>query len=180
MSLRATVISVGFLVAAGCKDDALPKFTPALMPPAASPLVLGKSTESDVLAKLGPARPAASPDDRVREIAKHEKLGGNGIVAYNEHPSIFINEPGFGEFYLWAEADNSVPVLGHFSIKQDQPCAWLAANVGKLEGAENCPGNRVRGIRGETGYLCLVMDDGRVVHAECGGSTISYSIGKKR
>lgn len=173
------VLGVGLAIAsAGCKSESLPKFTPALMPPSASPLVLGASTEADVIAKLGPAKPA-TPEGRVREIKKDKSLGGEGTVAFNDHPSVYIEEPGVGGFYLWSEGGGA-PVLGQFEIKAPEGCAWLQEHVGKLDGARKCPGNRKTGVTAQSGYVCMQLDDGRVVHAECGEHSIGYFIGKKR
>jgi hypothetical protein len=167
------------LVSIGCgKSSSLPKLTPALMPPSASPLVLGASTEADLIAKLGPAKPA-TPEGREREISRDKQFGGEGQVQFNEHASIRINEPGVGEFYLWADGGRT-PVLGRFDIKAPEGCAWLKDNVAKLDGARSCPGNRKTGVTGDNGYVCMQLDDGRVVHAECSTNSISYWIGKKR
>lgn len=157
-------------VGCGSKSDSLPKLTPELMPPAASPLFLGKSTEADVLAKVA--------KDPAPEVKKDKSLGGDGQVMFNEHKSIWIGQEAFGEAYLWSDGGGA-PVLGRLALKQTDACAWVNEHIGKLEGAKNCPGNRKTGASNGTSYFCASLDD-HVVHIECSGTTIEYWLGKKR
>ena len=166
---------IAVALAACGKSDSRPTFTPALMPPSAAPLVLGQSVEADVIAKFGAEM----------EISRDKSLGGTEQVGFNEHAAILIQRRPGTELYLWTQAD-ATPRLGRFTIQAPEGCAWVHDHIGTLSGARNCPGNRKTGKMTdksgttESGYYCLAMPDGRVVHVECGGTVIEYWIGKKR
>ena len=142
-------------LATGCKSSR-PKFTPELMPPSAKPLVLGTSTETDVLAKA----PGA-------EVHKDKSLGGDQIVEFNDHKAVYIEGGGLGgSAYLWPGKDGT-PRLGMLTMKAPEGCSWIKEHIAKLDGARNCPNNRKTGESGNEMYYCLDAPDGRVVHVEC-------------
>jgi hypothetical protein len=165
--MRTHIGLVLLLALAGCEKA--PKFTPAMMPPAASPLVLGTSTEADVLAKV-----ASLPKDTL-EVSKDKSLGGDKMVAFNDHPSIYIKHPDFGEAWLWDIG--GTPKLGKLTLVKSEGCPWLLEHIANLDGSRKCPGNRKTGGNADGGNWCASLD-GHTVHLECGRSMIDYWLGK--
>lgn len=163
-----TFLFVSVLALVGCKKE-LPAFKPELMPPSSSPLVLGSSTEADVMAKVG-----SLPKDGL-QVSKDKSLGGDQMVAFNDHPSIFIKHPDFGEAWLWDIG--GTPKLGKLDLVKAEGCAWVLEHIAKLEGSRNCPGNRKTGGNADGGYWCASLD-GHTVHIECGRSMIELWLGK--
>ena len=156
LTLSFAALSALAVLAAGCKSSSRPKFTPELMPPSAKPLVLGTSTETDVLAKA----PGA-------EVHKDKSLGGDQIVEFNQHKGVYIEGGGLGgSAYLWPGNDGT-PRLGMLTVKAPEGCGWIKEHIAKLDGARNCPNNRKTGESGNEMYYCLDAPDGRVVHVEC-------------
>lgn len=160
-------VVVAALVVASCKKE-LPTYTPALMPPSAAPLVIGSSTEADVMARI-----AALPKEEL-EIAKDLSLGGDMKVAFNDHPSIHIEHPKFGAAWLW-NIGGSLK-LGKLTLTNSEGCAWTLEHVATLDGAKNCPGNRKTGGTADGGYWCAELD-GTTVHIECGRTMNDYWLG---
>jgi hypothetical protein len=157
------------VVLAACGKD-LPAFTPELMPPSASPLMMGSSTEAEVMAKI------ASLPENERQVVKDKSLGGTQVVAFNDHPSIHIEHPAFGEAWLWDMG--GTPKLGKLTL-EGEGCAWVVANIAKLEGSTACPGNRKTGGSEKGGYWCASLD-GHTIHIECSPTEIDLWVGKKR
>lgn len=166
--MRSRGVVVGFALAvASCKKE-LPKYTPALMPPSAAPLVLGSSTEADVMARI-----AALPKEEL-EIAKDLSLGGDQHVEFNDHKSLNIRHPKFGQAWLW-DIGGSLK-LGRLTLVGSEGCAWTLEHVATLAGAKNCPGNRKTGGTADGGYWCAELD-GHTVHIECGRTMNDYWLG---
>jgi hypothetical protein len=157
---------LGAIVAAGCKGSSRPKLTADLIPASAQPLMLGKSVEADVMAKTN------SP-----EVKKDKSFGGDGVVMFNDHKLVSIEDAG-GSYDLWAMGDGP-PKLGRMSVR-GEGCAWVKDHIAKLDGSQDCPGNRKTGLSGSVGYFCLTAEDGHVVHVECSEKTIEYWLSDKR
>lgn len=169
---RATHLVIAGLVLAvgGCKGDSRPKLTAALMPPSAQPLMLGTSVEADVMAK-------ATTPDAPPTVKKDKSFGGEGVVEFNDHKLISITDKNGNSYELWTMG-NGAPKLGKLYLKGDG-CPWVQEHIAKLDGAQNCPGNRKTGMSGTVGYFCLTAENGHVVHVECSEQTIEYWLSDK-
>jgi hypothetical protein len=154
---------IAMTLCAGCGkagSDA-PRLTPALMPPAAAGLVLGKSTEAEVLAKLPGAK-----------VKKDKSLGGTeGVVQFNDHPIERITTDAIGAT-LWADAAGTLR-LQRLTAFGPGHCAWLKQTIGAVPGAETCRGtNRRAGDHGHEMFYCLATEDGaQRVWVDCSRDT---------
>lgn len=185
LALALTLVACDDESDASTAASAATKYAPALsaelVPPALRGVVVGQSTDADVMKAFGEGT-----------MLTDKSLGGTGKVSYTDAPAMRLTLKPSGDIdrgEAWFVPDaNKTPRLQHIEIvaKTADACKWIETNVGAKEGSTKRPGsNRSFGARGEgNSYTAGTPDGGAAVGIECNPSqrdgvafqTVTYSI----
>jgi hypothetical protein len=140
--LSCAVVVVGL---AACSKDR-PKLTQERMPPTLRSIILGKTTEAEILATY----PSATVTDMVFNDAKSHE-----IKVESPHLT-FITKPPTKDGIVY-----------RLYLEEANVCDWVKTQIHPLEGSTNCPGNRKTGMNSSESYHCMDLPDGTLATVEC-------------
>jgi hypothetical protein len=147
------ILALALFAIAGCgKYGKGPPMTGDLVPPpvARLGLVLGASTEEEVVAKI----PGA-------DVSRDQSLGGGVVVKLNDAPAVHATAGG-----LEAWLTGTPPRLVRLSVQEDGVCDWVKAEIMSRDPPRSCrPSNR--GTEARTLEACLATAGGAPLALRC-------------